>query len=193
MKTFRSIGTVPRFGATLLVLTLIGTLAGCGGGSSDDNQGLRATATLIDTSGRSVGTASFEQNNPSAPVTIRLQVSGLAPGQHGMHLHSVGRAEPNASPAFATAGEHISLTGKEHGLQNPDGPHEGDLPNLNIGTDDSALFEVPTNRVTLYEGTNSLFDSDGSAIVIHASPDDQRTDPTGGSGARVVCGVITRD
>lgn len=194
MKTFRSIEIASRFGVALLAVTMIGVLAGCGGGDDDDNdQGLRATANLIDASGRSVGTASFEQSSPSVPVTIRLQVSGLAQGQHGMHLHTVGRADSSANPPFATAGEHISLSGKEHGLQNPDGPHEGDLPNLNIGTDENELFELTTNRVTLYGGANSLFDSDGSALVIHANPDDQRTNPTGGSGARVVCGVITRN
>ncbi|MBC8139637.1 MAG: superoxide dismutase family protein [Fibrella sp.] len=193
MKNFRTIRTASRFGVVLLALTMGGVIVGCGGSDDNDNQGMTASAALIDTGGRSVGTARFTQERPTDPVTIRVQVTGLTPGQHGIHLHQVGRAEPNANPPFATAGEHINPSTKEHGLQNPDGSHDGDLPNLNVGVDDRAIFELTTTRVTLYDGANSLFDSDGSALIIHASPDDQRTDPTGGTGARVVCGVVTRD
>ncbi len=196
MKIFRPIRTASRFGAALFAFALVGTLAGCGGGGNDDGdnaRGLTARATLIDTSGRSVGNAFFLQNAPSDPVTIRVQVAGLTPGPHGMHLHEVGRADPNANPPFATAGAHFNPGNKKHGIGKGDGPHAGDLPSLNIGTDPEAVFELTTNRVTLFGGANSLFDSDGSALIIHANSDDQRTDPDGGSGARLICGVVTRD
>ena len=194
MKTFRTIQTASRLGLVVLSLTTAFALTGCGGGDDDDNNaGASALATLIDTGGRNVGTASFTQNRPTDPVTIRVQVSGLTPGQHGIHFHQVGVADPTANPPFSTAGEHINVSGKEHGLQNPDGSHDGDLPNLNVTSDDRAIFTFTSNRVTLYGGANSLFDADGSSIIIHAGTDDQRTDPAGNSGARVVGGVVVRN
>jgi Cu-Zn family superoxide dismutase len=148
--------------------------------------GERAAAPLRNAEGQVLGMAIFTQEPQG--VRISVTVKGLSPGEHGIHIHSVGKCEP---PDFLSAGPHFNPTNKKHGLTNPEGPHAGDLPNLVVGEDGSAVYEHVTDRVTLTPGELSLFDEDGSALVIHAGPDDQMTDPAGNSGARVLCGVIT--
>ena len=105
---------------------------------------------------------------------------------HGLHIHTVGACTPD----FAAVGGHFNPTTAQHGLDNPNGPHAGDLPNLEIDADGNGTYEATTTLVTLDQGDNSLFDSDGSALVIHAAPDDLVTDPSGNSGDRIACGVI---
>ena len=112
-----------------------------------------------------------------------VDASGLTRGVHGVHIHETGKCE---GPAFASAGAHWNPTMKMHGRDNPMGAHEGDLPNLMIGTDGrgSISIDVP--------GTSAqLLDADGAAVVIHADPDDYKTDPSGNSGGRIACGVLT--
>jgi Cu-Zn family superoxide dismutase len=148
--------------------------------------GERAAAPLRNAEGQVLGMAIFTQE--AQGVRISVTVKGLSPGEHGIHIHSVGKCEP---PDFLSAGPHFNPTNKKHGLTNPEGPHAGDLPNLVVSEDGSAVYEHITDRVTLTPGELSLFDEDGSSLVIHAGPDDQMTDPAGNSGARVLCGVIT--
>lgn len=148
--------------------------------------GERAAAPLRDAEGKVMGMALFVQE--AQGVRISVTVKGLSPGEHGIHIHAVGKCEP---PDFLSAGPHFNPTNRKHGLNNPEGPHAGDLPNLVVGEDGSAVYEYVTDRVTLTPGELSLFDEDGSALIIHAGPDDQITDPAGNSGARVLCGVIT--
>jgi Cu-Zn family superoxide dismutase len=155
-----------------------------------------AWAQIIDTAGEPVGSARFTQKRGT--VRISAFAVGLTPGKHGIHIHTVGECDPNAvDPAtgatvpFFTAGTHFNPYIKEHGLQNPRGPHAGDLPNLVAREDGVGSLRAKTGRVSLRpDVANSLFDSDRSALVIHAAEDDQRTDPTGNSGARIACGVI---
>jgi Cu-Zn family superoxide dismutase len=116
-----------------------------------------------------------------------VQARGLTPGKHGIHIHAVGRCDP---PGFTTAGPHYNPLARKHGLDSAEGAHAGDLPNLEADASGNARYEAVTDRVTLREGLVSVFDGDGSALVIHEKADDQRTDPTGDSGARVACGVI---
>jgi Cu-Zn family superoxide dismutase len=146
-----------------------------------------AWAQIIDTAGEPVGAATFIHNK--GKVRISAWAVGLTPGKHGIHIHSVGQCDP---PDFLTAGAHFNPYTKEHGLKNPQGPHAGDLPNLVAREDGVGFLRAETGRVSLRPGvTNSLFDDDGSALVIHALEDDQETDPTSGnSGARIACGVI---
>ncbi len=146
----------------------------------------RAAALLRNAEGKMVGMAHFTQE--SKGVRIAVTVKNLSPGERGIHIHAVGRCEP---PDFASAGPHFNPLGKQHGLKNPAGPHAGDLPNLVVKEDGSAIYEQVTESVTLVAGELSLFDADGSALIIHADADDQQTDPTGNSGGRVICGVIT--
>jgi len=149
--------------------------------------GATATSELQNGEGRTVGTALLTQIN--AGVRIVVEVRGLSPGTKAVHIHETGRCEP---PAFGSAGAHFNPDGRQHGLLNPRGPHAGDLPNITIEADGSGRLETTTDRITLGAGSTSLFDGDGSAIVVHGSPDDFMTDPTGNSGARIACGVIVK-
>ena len=102
----------------------------------------------------------------------------------------VGKAEP--STTFISAGEHFNPDMKQHGLSNPNGAHNGDLPNLVVDAQGNGRLETSTSRITLSPGTRSVFDADGTALVIHANADDQITDPSGNSGGRIAAGVVTR-
>ena len=145
----------------------------------------RAEAEIINPAGEVIGKAAFEQA-PSG-VLIRVVVSGLTPGGHGIHLHSAGAC----SPDFGAAKGHINPDGKAHGLRHPDGPDNGDLPNLYAGPDGRADAEFFTRRVTVSGGDQpALLDEDGSAVIIHEHPDDHMTQPIGGAGGRVGCGVV---
>ncbi len=168
---------------TLALLVTVGFAMGSGAVWA---VGERAVAPLRNAEGQVLGMAIFTQEPQG--VRISVTVKGLSPGEHGIHIHAVGKCEP---PDFLSAGPHFNPTNKKHGLNNPEGPHAGDLPNLVVSEDGSAVYEQITDRVTLMPGELSLFDEDGSALVIHAGPDDQMTDPAGNSGARVLCGVIT--
>ncbi len=146
-----------------------------------------AQAELSDAQGKVLGKATFTQLPEG--VLIRVQASNLPPGVHGFHIHE--RAECH-SPGFTTAGGHFNPEGKAHGFKNPNGPHAGDLPNVTVP--ESGVLDVSTlaTRVTLGDGPNSLFREGGTSLMIHAGPDDYMTDPAGNSGARIVCGPITR-
>jgi Cu-Zn family superoxide dismutase len=171
----------------LILVVMLTLLAMPVGIIAQDNVVARASATLFDKGGHEVGYAHFTQGQDGV-VHIDAHVNGLSPGEHGIHIHSVG----SCSPSFAAAGDHYNPGGKHHGLKNPEGPHAGDLPNLVVGSDRSGRYNVTTDRVTLTPGPATLFDSDGSALVIHANPDDQVTDPAGNSGDRIACGVIMK-
>jgi Cu-Zn family superoxide dismutase len=150
-----------------------------------DAQPALGFAEIRSADGRLVGAASFQRVQDG--VEIRARFQGLPPGQHGYHVHAVGKCEP---PAFVTAEGHFNPTMHEHGLQNPRGPHVGDLPNLVIGEDGTAALKALARGASLAPGDASLFDLDGSALVIHADPDDEVTDPAGNSGPRIACGVL---
>jgi Cu-Zn family superoxide dismutase len=146
----------------------------------------RAYAELKDKDGKSVGAASFREQ--SGGVVIGLQVKGMSPGLHAIHVHAVGKCE---GPAFTSAGGHFNPAQKKHGLKNPEGPHAGDLPDVYVTKDGSGRYEVLTDAITLKSGATSVFDGDGSSLVLHASADDNMSDPAGNSGDRIACGVIT--
>src|SRR5438132_1606063 len=139
-----------------------------------------ARAVLKDAQGKVVGTATL--NEVPGGVRIAAQVRGLKPGMHGFHIHAVGKCEP---PAFTSAGAHFNPHDKKHGHKNPEGAHAGDLPNLVVGSNGAGSLDAVAVGTTLNDVT-------GLALVIHADPDDEMTDPAGNSGARVACGVITK-
>ena len=144
-----------------------------------------AKAALKDASGKDVGAAELTQT--PAGVLIKLTVKGLPPGDHAFHIHAAGKCEP----PFDSAGPHFNPAGKKHGLMAADGPHAGDMPNLHIPASGELAVELLNTNVTLEKGKpNSVFDTDGSAVVIHAGVDDYKTDPTGNAGGRIGCGVI---
>jgi Cu-Zn family superoxide dismutase len=167
------------------------TLAACGGqprgpgGAALDQP--TATANLIDSTGARAGVATFSGAGDSAQLAV--SVSGLSPGQHGMHIHETGACTP---PKFESAGGHFNPASKEHGTLNPEGAHAGDLPNLVVEADGSADTTITVPGTLLAEGPATMLGTEQRALVIHADPDDLKTDPSGNSGARVVCGVIER-
>lgn len=144
----------------------------------------RADVPMRDVAGRDVGTLTLTTTTGGIMVTGTLR--GLPPGPHGIHLHAVGRCEA----PFTTAGGHWNPRGKMHGTLNAQGPHLGDMPNIIIGSDSSATIRVQSPGGTL-RGSDPLMDADGAAVVIHATADDYRTDPSGNSGSRIACGVVT--
>lgn len=145
-----------------------------------------AYAVLKDKDGKTVGTATLTQT--AAGVQVVISAEGLIPGPHGFHVHAVGTC---TAPDFTSAGGHFNPDGKQHGLQNPAGAHVGDMPNLVADAAGKASVTAVAQRATLAAGATSLFDTDGSAVVIHANADDDKTDPTGNAGGRVACGVVT--
>jgi len=148
-----------------------------------------AHADIANAQGTAVGHATFTTVGDGVRVTA--QVSQLAPGEHGIHIHNVGKCEV---PAFTSAGGHFNPTSAHHGMHNAldPHPHVGDLPNLTVDDKGTGKLTFMIPGVTLGEGLNSLFHDGGTALVIHAKADDLSSDPSGNSGDRVACGVITK-
>ncbi|MGH7563500.1 MAG: superoxide dismutase family protein [Gemmatimonadota bacterium] len=144
-----------------------------------------ASADIRDARGNSVGSVVLRETDGGVALTGTL--TGLSPGGHGFHIHETGLCEPDS---FASAGAHFAPAGRQHGFDHPEGPHAGDLRNLEVSEDGSATVTLTDSLVSLRDGGNALLDADGSAIVIHADPDDYRSQPSGASGDRIACGVI---
>ena len=145
-------------------------------------------AVISNVDGTVVGTAQLWQQSNGV---VRVEIASLAlpPGTHGIHFHEVGRCD-GGSTAFSTAGAHYNPAGRQHGLENPGGPHAGDAPNIVTPAAGFGRVEFSTDRVRLAPGALTLFDADGSSIVVHANPDDQVSQPAGNSGGRIACGVL---
>ena len=174
-----------RLIALLASLALLAALAGATVASGPPH----ASATFVNADGVTVGWARLVED-ATGRVHVNIHVKGLAQGLHGVHIHSVGAC----SPTFVAAGGHYNPLVHEHGLENPAGPHAGDLPNLVVNGAGVGHLDATTDRVTLSQGPATLFDATGSAFIIHANPDDQVTNATnGGSGARIACAVIESD
>jgi Cu-Zn family superoxide dismutase len=140
---------------------------------------------LRNADGKDVGSVTLTQS--SAGVLLTLSIKGLPVGEHAFHIHSVGKCEP----PFTSAGGHFNPGHSQHGMLSMEGQHAGDMPNLHIPSTGDLTVEVLNTAVTMEKGkANSIFDADGSAIVIHANKDDYTTDPTGNAGDRVACAVI---
>lgn len=176
-------------------------LAACGGGGGQAGESVladtavgdtmnaappasgEAHAVVRDADGRELGTVTL--TDVAEGIQLSGTLRGLSPGEHGIHIHTVGSCEA----PFESAGPHWNPTSRQHGTENPNGPHLGDLPNLAAGSDSTAAVQGITPGGTL-RSTNALLDADGASVVVHAGRDDYRTDPSGNSGARIACGVV---
>lgn len=147
-----------------------------------------ASAELRDAGGAVVGWADLTED-ATGRLHVNVHVNGISAGLHGIHIHAVGAC----SPDFAAAGGHHNPLGASHGLESPTGAHAGDLPNLEVNVAGIGHLDATSDRASLSNGPTTVFDADGSALVIHAGPDDQVTNPTGNSGGRIACGVIVAD
>lgn len=143
-------------------------------------------ASIVNNSGQPIGTIMLRGGPKATVAEVKINAGGLTPGWHGIHLHAVGDCSDVAQ--FQASKGHVNHSGSKHGLVNPEGPDDGDLPNIFANADGSVNAEVHT--FTPLTGEKGLKDQDGSAIVIHAARDDHMSQPIGGAGARVGCAVI---
>jgi Cu-Zn family superoxide dismutase len=178
---------------TSLPLLAFALIAGCattgspGGTSASTSAGTSpgtAQATIRDQSGRVLGILSVNETGQGFVTTGTLQ--HLAPGIHGIHIHTTG----SCTGTFTSAGGHWNPTSRQHGFENPLGPHLGDLQNIVADADSSAAVAVSNRGGGYLRGVSGLLDGDGASVVVHSGPDDYRTDPAGNSGARIACGVL---
>jgi superoxide dismutase, Cu-Zn family len=142
---------------------------------------------LKDAQGKSVGDIFVWDQGPG--VALELKLHDLTPGEHALHFHAVPKCE---GPDFKSAGGHFNPESKKHGFDSPDGHHAGDMKNFTVGADGKANGKLEDGEVTLKDGPHSLLSNGGTAIVVHAKADDYKTDPSGNSGDRIACGVITK-
>lgn len=141
-----------------------------------------ARAMMHDATGRELGELTISED--AGRVSVRGTLHSLPPGEHGVHLHTAARCDP----PFASAGGHWNPSEKQHGLENPAGPHFGDLPNLTVESDSTVTFHFTATEGSLV----ALLDFDGASLIVHADRDDLRTDPSGNSGDRIACGIVTQ-
>jgi superoxide dismutase, Cu-Zn family len=147
----------------------------------------KVNVAVKDAQGKDVGNIILWDQGPG--VGLELHLHDLTPGEHAIHFHQVPKCE---APDFKSAGGHFNPDGKKHGFDNPDGHHAGDMKNFTVGDDGKANLRLEDKDVTLKDGPHSLLGNGGAAIVVHAKADDYKTDPSGNSGDRVACGVITK-
>ena len=177
--------TRPNFAlaATLVALTTLPACTTMGESAAAP----AASATLLGADGASHGTARIEQT--TAGLTVSVSATGLTPGVHAVHVHTTGTC---TAPDFTSAGGHWNPMGKQHGMDNPNGHHMGDMPNMTVGADGTGTLTYSIAGGMIADGASPLFDADGAAVVVHAKADDNVSDPAGNAGGRIACGVLAK-
>lgn len=180
------------------LLGVLGVLAIAGGAlaggsavtaGAADGGAVHADVTLRNAGGDTIGFANLTED-ATGTLHVSVHAKGLTPGLHGIHIHNVGDCTAGVGPFFLASGSHHNPHGAQHGSENAAGPHAGDLPNLQVNAGGVGQVTTKLDLASLSAGGGTVFDTNGSALVIHAGPDDLVTDPTGNSGGRVACGVI---
>ena len=171
---------IGNFGFALTVAVALMLMAAACSNDGSSWGDARYTAEMRNAEGDPIGTVVMQQGSGGFLVTVIVE--GIEPGPHGIHIHSVGTCMPD----FGASGGHINVDNRQHGLLNPDGPDNGDLPNIYATADGTVQAELFTTLVD----PDMLMDDDGSAIVIHENSDDHNTQPIGGAGGRIACGVL---
>ncbi len=167
-----------------LILYCVTLFSGLYGPANADRE---ITTGIHGEDGTIIGTVNIQAAPTGSLIRLTMDEGALSPGWHGLHLHQTGQCSDTG--IFRLSGGHVGKTHGQHGLLNPDGPEPGDLPNIWVAADGSAGYEAFSNLVTLAD----LTDGDGSALIIHAQPDDHRTQPIGGAGGRIACAAILAD
>ena len=144
--------------------------------------------TLKDAKGADVGMAMISPAKGGG-VSIDLDLHGLPPGEHALHFHAAAKCE---GPDFTSATGHFNPAMKKHGMENPDGPHAGDMSNFTVDAKGMGKATIVNKNVTMGSEANSIYANGGTALMIHAAADDMKSDPAGNAGARIACGTITK-
>ena len=165
-----------------LLFGLVG-LCGLAGFTTSAGAGEMAAAAMKNSDGVTVGTVTLEET-PNGTLA-HAKFTGLPPGAHAFHVHSIGKC----TPPFKSAGGHYNPHDTKHGIQSHGGGHAGDMPNLTVPSSGVLEIQVLNTRVHL---DRNLFDADGAALVVYAGADDYKSDPAGAAGARIACGVIRK-
>lgn len=175
-----------RLRTALPLVLATAALSGCASTTYAARPQTIGFAAISSASGEELGMVNL--SSLEGKITLAVRLKGISPGSHGFHFHAVGACQ---GPDFTSAGGHLNPMGKAHGRLNPSGAHLGDLPNIEVAQNGSASLEIAIDGKAS-DLLPALFDADGTAVMVHAGPDDYRSDPAGAAGPRIACGVLER-